>query len=233
MHCMTTPLAALTGALFLLSLAAQGQTPTKAVDPLKVTPGFDLGAIDRKANPCEDFYQYACGTWLKNNPIPSDQSSWGRFSELSERNKAILRQILEDAAAVKNPDANTQKIGDYYASCMDEKTIAGKGISPLKPMLDQIAAMRNLQDLSEETARLHRMGVNVLFNFSSGQDFKDSTAVIGQADQGGLGLPERDYYVRSDAKAEETRREYVKYLAKLLALSGVPDADADKQAAAV
>ncbi|MDQ1471116.1 MAG: putative endopeptidase [Bryobacterales bacterium] len=225
--------AALTGALFTLALNISAQTPTKPVDPLKVTPGFDLGAIDRKANPCEDFYQFACGTWLKNNPIPSDQSSWGRFSELAERNKAILRQILEEAATAKTQDANTQKIGDYYASCMDEKTIAAKGMSPLKPVLDRIAALKNLQDLSEETARLHRLGVNVLFNFSSGQDFKDSSAVIGQADQGGLGLPEKDYYFRSDAKAEETRREYVKYLTKMLTLSGVPAPEAEKQANAV
>jgi putative endopeptidase len=225
--------AALTGAIFTLALNITAQTPAKPVDPLKVTPGFDLGAIDRKANPCEDFYQYACGTWLKNNPIPPDQSSWGRFSELAERNKAILRQILEEAAVAKNPDENTRKIGDYYASCMDEKTIAAKGLAPLKPELDRIAALQNLQDLSEETARLHRLGVNALFNFSSGQDFKDSTAVIGQADQGGLGLPERDYYFRDDAKAEETRREYVKYLTRMLTLSGVPPAEAEKQAAAV
>jgi putative endopeptidase len=225
--------AALTGALFLLTLNTYAQTPTKAVDPLKITPGFDLRAIDRKANPCEDFYQFACGTWLKNNPIPSDQASWGRFSELAERNKAILRQILEQAATAKNQDPNLQKIGDYYASCMDEKTIAAKGIAPLKPLLDRIAAMKNTQDLSAETARLHRMGVNVLFNMSSGQDFKDSTAVIGQADQGGLGLPEKDYYFRQDAKAAETRTEYVKYLTRLLTLTGVAAPEAEKQAAAV
>jgi putative endopeptidase len=225
--------AVLSGALFSLALNAYAQTPAKPADQLKTTPGFDLGAIDRKANPCEDFYQFACGTWLKNNPIPSDQSSWGRFSELEERNKAILRQILEQAAVAKNQDAGTQKIGDYYASCMDEKTIAAKGITPLKPELDRIGAIRNTQELSTETARLHRFGINVLFNMSSGQDFKDSTVVIGQADQGGLGLPEKDYYVRPDAKAEETRREYVKYLARLLTLSGVAAPEAVKKAAEV
>jgi endothelin-converting enzyme/putative endopeptidase len=194
------------------------------------TPGFDLTAIDKKANPCEDFYQYACGTWLKNNPIPPDQSSWGRFSELVERNRTILRQIVEQAAASNTRDADTQKIGDYYASCMDESAINTKGIQPLQPELDRIAAMRNTQDLTAEVARLHRDAVDVLFNFSSGQDFKDSNAVIGQADQGGLGLPEKDYYFRDDAKAAETRKEYVAHIARMMQLLGGSAADAQKQA---
>jgi endothelin-converting enzyme/putative endopeptidase len=218
--------AALTGALILTALTAQ----TNSGNDLKVTPGFDLNAIDRKANPCEDFYQYSCGTWIKDNPIPPDQSSWGRFSELAERNREILHQILEQASVATNRDADTQKIGDYYSSCMDEKTISSKGMTPLQPELDRIKALKNTQDLSEEVARLHRDQVDVLFSFGSGQDFKDSNAVIGQADQGGLGLPERDYYFRTDAKAVETRKEYVAYLTRMLTLTGVPAADAAKQA---
>ncbi|MEP6714888.1 MAG: M13 family metallopeptidase [Terriglobia bacterium] len=216
---------ALTGVIVTASVLGQNPAPVPAP---KAIPGFDLGAIDRKADPCNDFYQYACGTWMKNNPIPSDQASWSRFSELQQNNQLILREILEKAASV--PAAETQKIGDYYASCMDVKTIETKGLNALKAEFDRIDAMNGSAGLTEEVAHLHRIGIDVLFNFSSGQDFKDSTAVIGQADQGGLGLPEKDYYFRDDAKAVETRKEYVAHLVRLLQLMGMPPEQAQKQA---
>ncbi len=199
----------------------------------KSAPGVDSQSIDRKADPCTDFYQYACGSWLRDNPIPADQSSWGRFSELAERNRAILRRILEEAAASQTADADTRKIGDYYQACMDEKSINDRGLTPLNPDLIRIAAMKSVSDLADVVAHLHSIGVDVVFNFSSGQDFRDSNAVIGQADQGGLGLPERDYYFREGAKAEETRKEYVAYLASMLQLTGTPVAEAAQQAADV
>ena len=201
---------------------------------LPSTDGFDDKALDRSISPCANFYQYACGTWLKNNPVPPDQSSWGRFSKLEERNREVLRGILEKASADSaSRSANDQKIGDYYSSCMDESAIEKKGLAPLKEELDRIAAMKGVPDLVSEIARLHAVGVDAFFQFSSMQDFKDSTKVIAAADQGGLGLPERDYYFKTDPKSVETREKYVAHLRKWFELLGSTPARAEAQAKAV
>jgi putative endopeptidase len=188
----------------------------------KETPlRFDINALDKTADPCVDFYQFACGNWIKNNPIPPDQSRWGRFSELEERNREVLREILEEAAKPDpNRDPITRQIGDYFAACMDVKAIDAKGLAPLESELNRIRGLKDKQQLAEELAHLHRIGVSAAFEFSSGQDFKNSDSVIAQFDQGGLGLPDRDYYLKDDPKSVEIRKQYLAHVQKMFELAG-------------
>ena len=206
---------------------------TRSTVPAEVS-SFDLTAIDKSVDPCQDFYHYACGSWLKNNPIPPDQSSWGRFNELHERNQTILRGIL-DKQSVDNPgrDAVDQKIGDYYYSCMDEAAIEAKGTAPVKPYIEQIDSMKDKSELPTVLGGLHRAGGNAFFGFSSQPDFKDSKINIASADQGGMSLPDRDYYFKTDAKSVELRQKLEQHIAKTFELYGEPAAKASADAKTV
>src|SRR6266566_1124978 len=199
-----------------------GQATPAAKTSAAESHGVDLTILDKTCKPCEDFFNFANGEWLKKNPVPAAYPSWGRFNELAERNREQLRGILEGAAAnSKSPSgSNAQKIGDFYASCMDEKQINAAGAKPLEPEFARIAALASVADLQAEIARLQRSGVGGLFNFGSTQDMKDSTRVIGGADQGGLGLPDRDYYTKTDEKSKEIRGQYQDHIAKMFALIG-------------
>src|ERR1700721_29830 len=185
----------------------------------KYEPALDVTSMDRSADPCADFFQYSFGGWIKNNPIPPDQSSWDTYSKMQDENRVRLRTILDAAAA---PDAGrnavTQKIGDYYASCTDEKAIEDKGAEPLKPMLDRIAAIHSKAELADIAAAM--IEDNVLFDFGSIQDFRDANQIIAAADQGGLGLPDRDYYTKEDGKSVEMRKQYLAHVQKMFELLG-------------
>jgi putative endopeptidase len=176
-------------------------------------PGFSLDTIDKSMDPCVDFYQYACGNWIRNTEIPADQSQWVSFVELRERNQGIERDILEKAAAGgRGRNAIDQKIGDFYGSCMDEKTVNQKGIAALKPELDRLDAVKDKQVLIDEIAHVHMTGPNPLFNFYSASDLHNADRVIAYIDQGGLSLPDRDYYLKDDGKNPEIRKQFVAYM---------------------
>ena len=192
---------------------------------------FDPSLIDKTVDPCENFYRYSCNGWFKRNPLPPDQTSYGRFTELYELNRLHLKQILEQAA-VPSPTRtpNEQKIGDEYATCMDTAAINKAGIKPLQPELDRIAALQSASELPAVLAHLHTIGVNAFFDFSPNQDFANANQVISFYNAGGLGLPERDYYTRTDEKSVEQRRQYVDHVRKMFVLAGESEAQAQKDA---
>jgi putative endopeptidase len=192
--------------------------------------GFNVANLDRSVSPCSNFFEFADGGWIKNNPIPADHASWATFNQLHDRNEDALRQILEQAAADKNAKAgsNWQKISDYYASCMDESHIEAEGLKPLEPEIERIANIKDVAGLETEIARLQREGVNAVFGFGSEQDFKNSTQVIAGADQGGLGLPDRQYYRDNDERSKKIRDEYVQHVTNMFQLMG----DSPERAAA-
>lgn len=190
--------------IFFASFAvrARSQSAAEQSSDNAASHGVQLSSMDKTCKPCQDFYHYASGTWLKNNPAPPQYSVWGQAAELRQQTRKHLRQILEQAAADSSAaqGSNEQKIGDFYASCMDVKAANAGGLKPLEPEFARIAAIRDIRELQAEVPRLQSQGVGAVFTFGSSPDPKQSSQVIGLAYQGGLGLPNRDYYTKTDEK---------------------------------
>jgi putative endopeptidase len=218
--------------------AASGSSSGGALaqsDAKKAIHGFDPADFDRSVAPCDDFYQFTAGGWMKNNPIPADRSAWSTFGKLRAANEDALHQILEDAAKDKSaaPGSNRQKIGDFYASCMDESQIESAGTKPLDSEFERIAAIKDIPGVEAEIAHLQRIGVDLAFGFGSVQDFKDSTQVVFVAAQGGLGMPDRQYYLDDDDRSKALRAGYVQHVTNMFKLLGDDDAKAASEAKVV
>src|ERR1700680_3871326 len=206
---------------------------------------FDPSSIDKSLDPCDDFYKYTCSQWLSANPIPPDQVFWGTGSSLQLWNENLLRETLEAASANHAKRGPVQqKIGDYWAACMDESGIEAAGMKPLQPELDRIAGLKSKKEITLEIAHLHHLfpgtweqGDNQtnspFFGFTGQQDYDDASKVVAQIDQGGLSLPSRDYYIKTDEKSVETVKKYRQHLQKMFALAGEPEAQATSDAVTV
>jgi putative endopeptidase len=208
--------------LLAVTLTASAQTE-KPLTSFPYTPGLDINSVDKTADPCVDFYQYSCGGWKKNNPIPADQARWSVYGKLYQDNQQFLWGILDQLSKqTRGRNANQQKIGDYFGACMDEAAVNKLGAKPLRPYLDRIGAMQSTKDLPALLAGLQTSleTRGLFFNFRSDQDFENSQNVIAFADAGGLGLPDRDYYTKSDAKSVEIRSKYLFHVQKMFELLG-------------
>ncbi len=229
---------------FVVVVALLGLSLAYAQEGPKLPPidHFNLDQIDHSIDPCVNFYQYTCKKWIATNPIPSDQAFWGPDGKLQLWNESVLKAVLE-AAAKNDPSRSPvqQKIGDYYESCMDQPAKNAKGINAIKPELDRIKAMQSKDEIAAELSRIHQQiyslagasdsGARVaLFGFASSQDLDDATKVVAAVDQGGLGLPDRDYYFKEDEKSVETRKQYVDYAQKVFVLMGDDTATASTHA---
>ncbi|HET6921865.1 MAG TPA: M13 family metallopeptidase N-terminal domain-containing protein, partial [Anaeromyxobacteraceae bacterium] len=206
-----------------------------ATAPAPAAPGIDVTAIDPRVKPCQDFFSHACGGWLRRTEIPADRPAWGRFYELGEQNELRLRAILEAAADGRSDpqDLLGAKVGDYYAACMDEAAVERRGLADLRAEWKKLAAVTSPRQLAAAVGRLHAAGLPALWRFGSGQDNKDSSKVVAWIWQGGLALPDRDYYLESDARTAEIRSAYLAHVEKMLALAGERPARARASARAI
>jgi putative endopeptidase len=215
-----------------LALVLNAHLPARAGDI--GSWGFALTNLDRTCKPCDNFYEFAMGGWMKANPIPPEYPAWGTFAQLRDNNLSALRTILEAAGKANAPaGSNEQKIGDFYASCMDTAAIEAAGLKPIAGELSAIEEISDRKGLNATVAKLQQRGVNALFRFGSGQDIKDSSREIAQATQGGLGLPDRDYYFRDDEKSKQLRADYEQHVTKMFVLAGQAEEKAAAEAKTV
>jgi len=214
-------------------LAASLVADEKPLKQLPYTPSLDVPSMDKGADPCVDFYQFSCGGWMKNNPIPADQARWSVYGKTSNENAQFLWGILDEVSRDDSPRSVRQaQLGDYFAACMNTAEIEKLAAKPLKPVLDDIATIEDskklLEFLAAQHARTYSSGY--LFGFGSDQDFGDATQVIAEIGAGGLGLPDRDYYTKTDAKSQEIRDKYLAHVGKMFELIGESKAQAKKDA---
>jgi putative endopeptidase len=222
--------------LLLVAAPLFGQKAETPLTAIPYTPSLDIPSMDQSVNPCVDFYHYSCGGWIKNNPIPPDQAAWSVYAKLEEDNERFLWGLLEEAAKPNpNRDAVQREIGDFFHACMDEAAVNKAGAGPLQPGLEKIAALNSINDLPAYLGREHLAisGGDMMFGFGSGQDFENSNNVIGFATAGGLGLPDRDYYTKTDAKSVETRHKYTEHVARMFELIGETPEQAEAHARTV
>jgi putative endopeptidase len=201
--------------------------------PMVSRSGIDLAAMDKTANPCENFYQYACGGWIAKHPTPADQPRYGRFNELQDRNNEILRDILQDAMKPGTTDPDQKRIGDFYASCMAEEAIEQKGTRPLDPDLRRVEAIKEKTDIPAVLGHMHANGMTGFFGFGAAPDFKDASHYLLIYAQAGMGLPDRDYYLKDDPNSTDVRAKYEQHVTKMLQLGGATAADAASSAKAI
>jgi len=221
--------------LLFCAAPAFAQSDAKPLNALPYSPSLDVSSMDKTVNPCEDFFHYTCGNWIRNNPIPPDQASWDVYSKLTTDNLQYLWGILLAAGDTSRERSSEERqIGDFFYACMDEGSIEKAGIAPLKPALDAIDALKSKREMPALVAvEQVDAGSNALFDFGSNQDYANSQQVIAFANAGGLGLPDRDYYVKTDAKSVEARDKYLQHVARMLALLGEDAAQTKSDAAVV
>ena len=197
--------------------------------------GFlDTTGIDKTVRPQDDFFNYVNGTWIKKTEIPASESSWGAGAILYQNTQQNIRNLLDSSAQLNAPKgSNEQKVGDFWASAMDSAGTEQKGFSPLQGDMQRIAAIASLNDVLHEVTTEYNMGVGAMFSFYANQDDKNSEQIVAHFDQGGLGLPNKDYYTKKDSATVNIRNAYVKYIAKIFTLAGDDSLNAQKEAASV